>query len=89
VQYLSANTPLGVDAADQCGRVVLSDIHVSGGGDDAEDTSDSDIEYPNGCTSTSLSPQEKVLAFMLFDISGCVVPDTQPPAPPPITVIVR
>jgi hypothetical protein len=88
VQYLSANTPLGAPAADQCGRVVLSDIHVSGGRDDedAEDTSDSDLEYPNGCTSTSLSPQEKVLAFMLFDISGCIVPDTQPPAPPPVIV---
>jgi hypothetical protein len=88
VQYLSANTPLGAAPADQCGRVVLSDIHVSGGraDEDAEDTSDSDIEYPNGCTSTSLSPQEKVLAFMLFDISGCVVPDTVPPAPPPVIV---
>jgi hypothetical protein len=89
VQYLSANTPLGVPAADQCGRVVLSDIHVSGGNtgdEDAEDTSDDDIEYPNGCVSTALSPQEKVLAFMLFDISGCLVPDTQPPAPPPVIV---
>jgi hypothetical protein len=89
VQYLSANTPLGVAPADQCGRIVLSDIHVSGGNTDdeeAEDTSDDDIEYPNGCASTALSPQEKVLAFMLFDISGCLVPDAQPPAPPPVIV---
>ncbi len=89
VQYLSANTPLGADPADQCGRVVLSDIHVSGGStgdEDSEDTSSDDLEYPNGCLSTALSPQEKVLAFMLFDISGCIVPDAQPPAPPPVIV---
>jgi len=84
VQYLSANTPLGADPADQCGRVVLSDIHVTGSEDEGRDVSDDDLSFPEGCTTTDLSPQEKVLAYMLFDISACVVPDSQPPAPPPI-----
>ncbi len=84
VQYLSANTPLGADAEDQCGRVVLSDIHVTGSENEGRDVSSDDIEFPEGCTTTDLSPQEKVLAYMLFDISGCIVPDDQPPVAPPI-----
>jgi hypothetical protein len=84
VQYLSANTPFGVPAEDQCGRIVLSDIHVTGSEDEGRDRSDGDIAFPEGCTTTDLSPQEKVLAYMLFDISACIVPDNQPPAPPPI-----
>lgn len=84
VQYLSANTPFGVPAEQQCGRVVLSDIHVTGSADEGRDRSDEELSFPEGCTTTDLSPQEKVLAYMLFDISGCIVPDDQPPAPPPV-----
>jgi hypothetical protein len=84
VQYLSANTPLGVPAEQQCGRIVLSDIHVTGSADEGRDRSSDDLAFPEGCTTTDLSAQEKVLMYMLFDISGCIVPDDRPPAPPPI-----
>ena len=73
VQYLSANTPIG---GQSCGRVVLSDIHVStGAGGDNDDDSDPSKPFPTGCRTTELSPQEKTLEFMLFDLSACVVPD--------------
>jgi hypothetical protein len=89
VQYLSANTPLGATEADQCGRVVLSDLHVSAGdlpeGDDpGDDVSEAGTGFPDGCVTSGFSPQEKLLAFMLFDISACVVPDSQAPTAPPI-----
>jgi hypothetical protein len=93
VQYISANTPLGAPEADQCGRVVLSDIHVSGGIQvDATtrpptllgDASVNDYPFPTGCVTKEMSPQEKVLAFMLFDISACVIPDSAVPTFPPI-----
>jgi hypothetical protein len=83
VQYISANTPLGASDADQCGRVVLSDLHVSPGFPDG-DYSDQLTEFPEGCITNALSPQEAVLAFMLFDLSACIVPDNQAPVAPPI-----
>lgn len=84
VQYISANTPLGVSEEDQCGRVVLSDIHVSPGEPLIDDFSDLTITFPEGCITSGLTPQERVLAFMFFDISACVVPDSRPPVPPTI-----
>ncbi|MET0593278.1 MAG: carboxypeptidase regulatory-like domain-containing protein [Polyangiaceae bacterium] len=77
VQYLSFNTPVGVEEEKQCGRMVFSDIHVS-----AQDESTPTTAYPDGCKTTSMTDQEKALEFMLFDLSACVIKDTKPPIPP-------
>jgi hypothetical protein len=70
VQYLDATTPIQGAA---CGRVVLSDIHVStGGASSTEDDSSPSLAYPDGCRTVDLSPQEKTLEFMIFDLSSCV-----------------
>jgi len=81
VKYMSANTPLGAPEGEQCGRIVYSDIHVTTG-DPSSDTSEPDKHFPEGCRTTTLSPQEKVLVFMLFDLSACVIPDHVTPTKP-------
>ena len=82
-------------SAAQCGRVVYSDLHVSGGpGSDepgvAPDYPDAGLigtnrkggTVPAGCATHPLTPQEKALEFMLFDLSSCLVPIGELPVPP-------
>jgi hypothetical protein len=69
VQYLTATTPI---PGGTCGRVVLSDIHVSNSGMSGGASDMPNTPFPSGCVTTELSPQEKALEFMLFDIASCV-----------------
>jgi hypothetical protein len=69
--YFSFDTPINA-APNYCGRAVFSDLHVDGASNDTPDP-------PTGCSDADLSPQEKALEFMLFDLSSCVIPDTVAP----------
>ncbi|HEY3822489.1 MAG TPA: hypothetical protein VGL81_35235 [Polyangiaceae bacterium] len=83
-QYFSWDMPFDAGVNDAgvpqyCGRVVYSDMHVSGSATDYE-TSD---VVPTGCDSNSaLSPDEDAIEFILFDLSSCITPVGFTPQPP-------
>jgi hypothetical protein len=100
--YFSFDTPVslnpttGPSGTSYCGRAVFSDLHVSGDPMTTDTTNSPSLfglgggqPPPGGCANVDLSPQEKALEFMLFDLSSCVIPDTIPPSdagvpqPPP------
>jgi hypothetical protein len=87
VKYMSFETPIGgvtppPDAGEgsksYCGKAVFTDLHTGG------TTMSTVASIPSGCTNTGLSPQQKALEFLFFDLSACVTNDTTvPPLPPP------
>jgi hypothetical protein len=83
VEHFTFNAPIeaGVDDAgvpEQCGKVVFSDFHVSAGERQPG-------TFPVECKLLEMTPQEKALEFMLFDLSACIQPDDRPPPLPPTT----
>lgn len=81
VQALSFNTPLDVDENLQCGRVIYTDLHVAITRPDVPADAPG-MPFPSHCAVRELSPQEKAVEFMLFDLSACVQSDDEPPLPP-------
>jgi hypothetical protein len=87
-QYFSWDMPFNAPVNDAgvpqyCGRVVFSDLHVSGsnglGGIDYQ----SSTIVPGGCANTAtLQADEDALEFILFDLSSCLTPVGYPPKPP-------
>jgi len=76
-QDFTFDTPLGAPPAMQCGRVAYSDMHVGAASND-----DPSQPTPAECSAQDLSPQEKALEFIFFDLSSCVTPNNMPMQPP-------
>jgi len=65
--HYTFDTPVGSPPANQCGRVLYNDYHV-------EDAVTSGTTFPAECTVATMTPQEKMLEFDIFDLGSCVTP---------------
>jgi hypothetical protein len=68
-QMFQFTTPAEATPDNRCGKVVFSDMHVSG-----DSRSSTGTPFPDQCSNNALTNQEKALAFMFFDIASCVQP---------------
>ena len=73
--HYTFNTPTTAASSAQCGRVLYSDFHVT------DVSTDPSTNYPDECNTKKMTPQEKVLEFMIFDLASCI--QTVAPPPPP------
>lgn len=80
-KYLSVNTPVGQPVDQQCGKFVFADMHLYGGDVQDPATALPDDGFPGSCDK-ELTPEEKALAFLFFDLASCVQDDKLPPSAP-------
>ena len=62
-QQFTFNTPVG--AANQCGRVLFNEYHVEN-----PPTTPANKTFPTECTPETITAQEKLLEYMLFDLTS-------------------
>ncbi len=74
VMQFTFQTPIGTPAASQCGKVLYNEYHV----ENPSVTLTGKI-FPAECPGGAMSPQEKLLEFSLFDLSGSSVIPTLTP----------
>jgi hypothetical protein len=68
--HFTFDMPVGQTS--QCGHAIYSDFHVNG-------TTSSGMTFPNECDTAALTPQERILEYMIWDLASCV------PGPPTST----
>jgi len=64
--HFTFNTPVG--QATQCGHGIFSDFHVTVPGALAP----AQTTFPNECTAGLMTSQERILEYMIWDLSSCV-----------------
>ena len=79
-KYLTVNAPVGKSWDQQCGKATFADMHLYAG-DEQPLPGIPDDQFPTTC-STTLTPEEKALAFLFFDLSSCVQDEKEEPQPP-------
>jgi hypothetical protein len=57
-----------------CGRFVYTGLHVAAAASGAH-ARDTKSTFPSQCKPGELSPYEKAIEFMLFDLSSCLIPE--------------
>jgi hypothetical protein len=62
---------LDATSTNMCGRFVYTGLHVSAAASGAHPMDSKDV-FPTQCQAGSLSPYEKAIEFMFFDLSSCL-----------------
>jgi len=79
VQHLTFIAPVGAAAAQACGRVAFTNVHLGTAAVDADagplPGDDPSQPYPASCTSTEMTGQQAALEFLLFDVLSCAQAD--------------
>lgn len=75
--YFTFNTPISAPAEEQCGRAVVTGLHIVDPGS-AGPASVSQCAVGSG----GLNGQQKALEFLFYDLSACVSDDRVPPPVP-------
>ena len=79
-KYLTVNAPVGKPTDQQCGKATFADMHLYAGDEQALPGLPDDA-FPASC-GTTLTPEEKALAFLFFDLSSCVQDEKEAPTAP-------
>ncbi len=68
--HYTFDTPVGSPAATQCGRALFDDFHVENA------NNNTGVVFPAECPAATvpMTAQEKMLEFMIFDLSSCIIP---------------
>ena len=72
--HYTFNTPVDAPAASQCGRVLYDDFHVEDPLLTIGSVTTTGYTFPEECDTSPMTPQEKMLEFMIFDLGSCVTP---------------
>ncbi|MET0595983.1 MAG: hypothetical protein ABW133_25000 [Polyangiaceae bacterium] len=77
-QLAIAGAPQGAKPDEACGRLAFADFHLAG-------PAVPGATFPSECSADlTLSPEEKALEYVLFDLASCTGARTTPPKLPPL-----
>lgn len=79
-KYLTVNAPVGKPVDQQCGKATFADMHLYAGDEQAAPGIPDD-SFPTTC-GTTLTPEEKAMVFLFFDLSSCVQDEKDKPQAP-------
>jgi hypothetical protein len=93
--HYTFDTPVGAAPAQLCGKVLFDDFHVEDAECDPIKLTcpnngktcpginlnecANPYNFPTECSNGPMTPQEKLLEFLIFDLGGCVAPPACPP----------
>jgi hypothetical protein len=77
IQHLTFGAPVGAREDQVCGRVAFTNVHV-GVVDEGSLHDDATKPFPTSCQTKTMTPQQKALEFLLYDLVSCAQAEGAP-----------